>query len=59
MAYQQNDDGSERQMYDVDEKCSKCGARIDKLPFKPNPDRVDRLMCLECYRASRSPHRDH
>jgi CxxC-x17-CxxC domain-containing protein len=44
----QNDD---RQMFEVNEKCSECGAAITKLPFQPSGDRP--LKCLDCFRAGR------
>ena len=31
--------------------CSKCGAAIETLPFKPDPARMNKLTCRECYKA--------
>ncbi len=30
--------------------CSKCGAAIQDLPFKPDPSRVGALLCRDCHR---------
>lgn len=43
--------GFERKMYDVDLKCSKCGAEIKQLPFEPNADRD--VYCRDCHKAMR------
>ncbi len=39
-----------KQMFDVNEKCTQCGASITKLPFKPNPDWKSNLKCLDCFK---------
>ena len=44
MAY--NDD---RQMYDVDLTCDRCGGHISQLPFQPSGDR--KVYCNDCNRA--------
>jgi formate-dependent nitrite reductase cytochrome c552 subunit len=31
--------------------CSKCGAAIEELPFKPDPARLNQLLCRDCHRA--------
>ncbi len=31
-------------------KCSKCGAAIEKLPFKPDSARLNQLVCINCYK---------
>jgi len=31
-------------------KCSKCSSAIDRLPFKPDPGRLNQLVCLNCYK---------
>ncbi len=33
--------------------CSKCKAPIETLPFPPDPARMDRLLCNDCWRAER------
>ena len=43
-----NDD---RQMYDVDLTCAKCGAHISQLPFQPTAGRP--VYCSDCNRAFR------
>lgn len=43
--------GSDRQMYDVDLSCAKCGAHISQLPFQPSGDRP--VYCSDCNRAFR------
>ena len=46
MAY--NDD---KQMFDVDLTCGKCGKHISQLPFQPSGDRP--VYCADCNRAFR------
>jgi len=53
MAYQHNDGGFQRKMYQGNWKCSKCGAEITELPFEPDPGRIDQLLCRDCHRAKR------
>lgn len=43
--------GQDRQMFDVDLACAKCGAHISQLPFQPSGDR--KVYCAECNRAFR------
>lgn len=47
--------GNDRQMYDVDVDCAKCGAHISQLPFQPSGDRP--VYCSECNRAFRDSRR--
>jgi len=49
-----NDD---RQMYDVNLTCAKCGAHISQLPFQPSGDRP--VYCSDCNRAYRDSRRDN
>jgi len=35
-------------------KCGKCSKPINKLPFKPNPERLDQLKCIDCFKAERA-----
>ena len=44
--------GTDRQMYDVDLSCAKCGAHISQLPFQPSGDRP--VYCSDCNRAFRA-----
>ncbi|MEK7680491.1 MAG: CxxC-x17-CxxC domain-containing protein [Patescibacteria group bacterium] len=46
----------DRQMYDVDLTCAKCGAHISQLPFQPSGDRP--VYCSECNRAFRQTRGD-
>jgi len=48
-----NDD---RQMYDVNLDCAKCGAKITQLPFQPSGDRP--VYCSDCNRAYREERRN-
>lgn len=63
MAYN-NDGGNsgfDRKMYQGNWACSKCQAPITELPFEPDPNRIDQLLCRDCHRASRQsfgPRRD-
>jgi CxxC-x17-CxxC domain-containing protein len=43
--------GTDRQMYDVDLSCAKCGSHISQLPFQPSGDRP--VYCVDCNRAFR------
>lgn len=54
MTDEQNQGGFQKPMYDVDEKCGKCGAAITKLPFQPDPGRRDQLKCIDCFKKERS-----
>ena len=40
----------QRQMYQGDWKCSKCGGDIKELPFQPDPSRLGQLLCRDCHR---------
>ena len=53
MAYDKNQGGFQRQMYSGNWKCSKCNADITELSFEPDADKLDRLMCRDCYREKR------
>lgn len=48
--------GAQRQMYDVDLTCAKCGAHIAQLPFQPSGDRP--VYCSDCNRAFRASRGD-
>lgn len=54
MAYDQNQGGFQRKMYQGDWKCGKCSAEIKELPFEPDEARLDQLQCRDCYRQNRS-----
>ena len=47
--------GSDRQMFDVDLSCAKCGSHISQLPFQPSGDRP--VYCSDCNRAFRQEKR--
>ena len=47
----------ERKMYKGDWTCSKCGAKIDALPFEPDPSRLAQLLCRDCHRTARQSFR--
>jgi CxxC-x17-CxxC domain-containing protein len=67
MAYQENnggggfrggnDGGMQRQMFQGDWKCAKCGAEIKELPFEPDPARLEQLLCRDCHRQKRQSFR--
>lgn len=40
---------NDRQMYDVDLTCDRCGGHISQLPFQPSGDR--KVYCDSCNRA--------
>ncbi len=48
--------GTDRQMFDVDLACAKCGAHISQLPFQPSGDRP--VYCSDCNRAFRQTRDD-
>jgi CxxC-x17-CxxC domain-containing protein len=41
--------GFKKQMFQGDWKCSKCGAEIKELPFEPDPERMNQLLCRTCH----------
>ncbi len=43
--------GQDRQMFDVDLSCAKCGTHISQLPFQPSGDRP--VYCSDCNRQYR------
>lgn len=43
--------GTDRQMFDVDLTCAKCGTHISQLPFQPSSGRP--VYCSDCNRAFR------
>lgn len=49
-----NRDFGPRTMHKGNWECSKCGTAITELPFVPHPDKVDNLMCRDCFKSSRS-----
>jgi len=54
MAFNQNDGGFQRKMYQGNWKCSSCGKEITELPFEPDPSRIDQLLCRDCHREKRA-----
>ena len=46
--------GGDGAMHEGDWKCGKCSKPINKLPFKPNPERLDQLKCIDCFKAERA-----
>jgi CxxC-x17-CxxC domain-containing protein len=53
MAFQNQDDSRPSQKFQGNWVCSKCKTPITELPFKPSDDRLDQLLCRDCYRAKR------
>jgi len=47
--------GQDRQMFDVDVDCAKCGKHISQLPFQPSGEKP--VYCSECIREMRPPRR--
>ena len=41
----------DRQMFEGNWKCSKCGKDITKLPFEPRD--TSNLKCRDCFKSSR------
>ncbi|MEK9179793.1 MAG: hypothetical protein AAB897_00035 [Patescibacteria group bacterium] len=50
--------GFQKKMHEGNWKCGTCQAPITKLPFEPNPSRLDSLKCIDCWKKSR-PQRDN
>ncbi len=50
-------DNGNRQMFDVDLDCAKCGTHISQLPFQPSGDRP--VYCADCNRAFRESRRNN
>ena len=48
---------NDRQMFDVDCECAKCGTKITQLPFQPSGDRP--VYCADCNRAHREQRNDN
>lgn len=46
------DNNAPRQMYDVNETCSSCGASITQLPFMPQGGKP--ILCRDCLRAKKA-----
>ncbi len=42
-----------RQWTEGDWTCSKCGAKITRLPFNPDPNRLGSLLCKDCHQAQK------
>ncbi|MCK5027681.1 MAG: hypothetical protein KAS07_04645 [Candidatus Pacebacteria bacterium] len=53
MTSMHQNDGSERQMFQGNWKCSGCGGEITQLPFQPDPAREGGLLCQDCHREKR------
>ncbi len=59
MAFDNQEGGFNRVMHSAGDadgcagnwSCSKCPAKIDKLPFTPDPNRLNELLCVDCHRA--------
>lgn len=58
MAFDSRRDDSPRKMFQGDWSCSKCGAKINQLPFEPDPSRLDQLQCYDCHKKNRPPMRN-
>lgn len=57
MAYDDNQGGFQRKMYQGNWKCSQCGKEITELPFEPDPSRLEQLLCRDCHREKRQSFR--
>lgn len=57
VAYNNDGRSEERKMFQGDWKCSKCSADITELPFEPDPERMDTLLCRDCHREKRDQFR--
>ena len=55
MDYQNNPE--EKKKYQGDWKCSNCGNKITQLPFEPDPNRLNRLLCLDCWKNQKQARR--
>jgi len=53
MAYDENRGGFQRREFQGNWKCSKCNADITTLPFEPDPNKLDQLLCRDCFREKR------
>lgn len=50
--------GPGREMFQGNWKCSGCGVDITELPFQPDPEREDQLLCKDCHRKKRDEQGD-
>ncbi len=41
--------GFQRQTYKGEWQCAKCGTAITELPFQPDENRLDKLLCRNCH----------
>ena len=57
VAYDNDGKREERKMIQGKWTCSKCGAEITELPFEPDPERMDQLLCRDCHREKRAQFR--
>ncbi len=57
MAYDRDQGGFQRRMYQGSWKCSKCNTDITELPFEPDPEKLDQLLCRDCFREKRQSFR--
>lgn len=57
MAYDDNQGGFQRKMYQGNWKCAQCGKEITELPFEPDPNRLEQLLCRDCHREKRQSFR--
>ena len=59
MPYGDNQGGGDfqRTWFDGEWACAKCGNKITRLPFKPDPSRLDQLLCQDCHREKRQAFR--
>jgi len=53
MADNQQGGDFERKVYKGEWKCGNCGNPITELPFEPDSERLDQLLCRDCYRNRR------
>ncbi|MDP1706476.1 MAG: hypothetical protein Q8L36_01525 [bacterium] len=58
MAYNSNPGNFERKTVQGTWQCAKCQAPITELPFEPDPQRLNQLLCRDCHRERKMSFRD-
>lgn len=53
-----DENNSDRETFEGDWTCSDCGAKITQLPFEPDPERIDQLLCKDCHKKKMDSRRD-
>ncbi len=53
MAYQ-NRNNFPKKIFKGEWHCAQCQKVINELPFNPDPNKLDRLLCRDCYQSKKN-----